>query len=51
MMDGCVGHGQRWLRELTGKALRRGVFQSVPDIIAAIEKYKQVHNIEPKAFV
>jgi transposase len=42
---------ERWFRELTGKALRRGVFHSVPDLIAAIEKYMQVYNIEPKAFV
>ncbi len=39
-----------WFRELTGRALRRGVFHNVPDLIAAIEKYMKVHN-EPKAFV
>ena len=27
------------------------MFHSVPDLIAAIEKYMQVHNIEPNAFV
>ena len=42
---------ERWFRDLTGKALRRGVFHSVPDLIASIEKYMQVHNVEPKAFV
>ena len=42
---------ERWFRDLSGKALRRGVFHSVPDLIAAIEKYMQVRNIEPKAFV
>src|SRR5450830_1471761 len=42
---------ERWFRDLSGKALRRGVFHCVPDVIAAIEKYMQVHNIEPKAFV
>ena len=42
---------ERWFRELTGRALRRGVFHSVPDLIAAIEKYMKVHNNEPKAFV
>jgi hypothetical protein len=26
----------RWCRELTEKAIRRGVFKSVPDLIAAI---------------
>jgi transposase len=30
---------ERWFRELTDKALRRGVFQSVPDLIGAIEAY------------
>jgi transposase len=42
---------ERWFRDLSGKALRRGVFHSVPDLIAAIEEYMKVHNIEPKAFV
>jgi len=42
---------ERWFRELTGNALRRGVFHSVPDLIASIEEYMKVHNTEPKAFV
>jgi len=42
---------ERWFRELTGKALRRGVFHSVPDLIAAIEEYMLVHNNEPKPLV
>jgi transposase len=42
---------ERWFRELSGKALRRGVFHSVPDLIAAIEEYMKVHNNEPQAFV
>jgi len=42
---------ERWFRELTGKALRRGVFHSVPDLIASIEEYMKVHNNEPQAFV
>jgi transposase len=42
---------ERWFRELTDKAIRRGVFHSVPDLIAAIEKYMQVHNDEPKPLV
>jgi len=29
---------ERWFRELTDKALRRGVFHSVPDLIASIQK-------------
>ena len=42
---------ERWFRELTDKALRRGVFHSVPDLIASIEKYMDVHNENPKPFV
>ena len=42
---------ERWFRELTGKALRRGVFHSVPDLIASIEAYMKVHNNEPKPLV
>jgi transposase len=42
---------ERWFRELTGKALRRGVFHSVPDLIASIEEYMKVHNNEPKPLV
>jgi transposase/transcriptional regulator with XRE-family HTH domain len=42
---------ERWFRELTDKAIRRGVFHSVPDLITAIEKYMEVHNNEPKPLV
>jgi len=42
---------ERWVRELTGKALRRGVFHSVPDLIAAIEAYLAAHNENPKPFI
>jgi hypothetical protein len=42
---------ERWFRELTDKAIRRGTFVSVPDLIASIEKYLQNHNAEPKPFV
>jgi len=42
---------ERWFRELTDKALRRGVFHSVPDLIASIEKYLDVHNESPRPFV
>jgi hypothetical protein len=34
-----------------GKALRRGVFHSVPDLISSIEDYMKVHNNEPKPLV
>jgi len=42
---------ERWFRELTNKALRRGVFHSVPDLIAKIEEYLAAHNDDPKPFV
>jgi transposase len=42
---------ERWFRELTDKAIRRGIFHSVPDLIAAIETYMEVHNDEPKPLI
>ena len=42
---------ERWFRELTDKALRRGVFHSVPDLIAKIEDYLAAHNNDPKPLV
>jgi transposase len=42
---------ERWFGELTGKRIRRGVFVSVADLIAAIEKYLEVWNADPKPFV
>lgn len=41
---------ERWFRDLTGKAIRRGVFKSVPDLIAAIEDYLQANNDNPRPF-
>jgi transposase len=42
---------ERWFRELTEKALRRGIFHSVPDLVAAIEEYLGAHNSDPRPFV
>ena len=42
---------ERWFGELTGKRVRRGVFVSVEDLIAAIEEYVAVWNQDPKPFV
>ena len=42
---------ERWFRDLTDKAIRRGVFRSVPDLIAAIESYLAAHNDDPRPFV
>ncbi len=42
---------ERWFREITDKAIRRGVFHSVPDLITAIEDYINANNDSPKPFV
>ena len=42
---------ERWFREITVKAIRRGVFPSVPDLIAAIEDYLKANNENPEPFV
>ncbi len=42
---------ERFFGKLTDKALRRGVFKSVPELIAAIERYLKATNDDPKPFV
>ena len=42
---------ERWFREITDKRIRRGVFRSVPELIAAIQEYLDNHNQNPKVFV
>src|SRR6188508_1224957 len=42
---------ERWFRALTDKAIRRGVFHSVPDLIAKIEAYVNAHNAKGSTFV
>src|SRR6266705_1869676 len=42
---------ERWFREITDRRIRRGSFQNVPDLIAAINQYIQTHNQNPKVFV
>ena len=42
---------ERWFRELTQKRLRRGVFRSVPELIAGIEGFMASYNNDPKPFV
>jgi transposase len=39
---------ERWFRDLTDKAIRGGVFRSVPEPIAAIKAYLAAHNNDPK---
>jgi len=38
-------------RDLTDKAIRRGVFHSIDDLITDIENYLRVNNEDPKPFV
>jgi transposase len=42
---------ERWFGKLTDKAIRRGVFHSVPELIAAIETYLQTNNQNPQPFI
>jgi len=41
---------ERWFGELTDKAIRRGVFHSVPDLVAAIEAYLANYNQDATPF-
>ena len=42
---------ERWFGKLTDKAIRRGVFHSVPDLITAIEAYLEASNDNPQPFI
>jgi len=42
---------ERWFREITEKAIRRGSFVSVPDLHEAIEKFLAAWNQKPKPFI
>lgn len=42
---------ERWFGELTGKRIRRGVFVSVADLVAAIEEFLVAWNKNPKPFI
>ncbi len=42
---------ERWFREITDKAIRRGAFASVPDLVTAIEDYMRAWNEAPRPFV
>ena len=42
---------ERFFRDLTDKQLSRGVFHSVAELIAAIERYIAQHNRNPKPFI
>jgi transposase len=42
---------ERWFRELTNKALRRGAFHSAPDLVASIQEYIDSHNDAARPYV
>lgn len=42
---------ERWFRDLEDKNLRRGIFGSVPDLIASIEQYLEATNDNPKPYI
>ena len=42
---------ERWFRDLTDKNLRRGIFGSVPDLIASIQTYLDANNADPNPYV
>jgi transposase len=42
---------ERFFRDLSTERLERGVFRSVPELIAAIQEYVHVHNKNPKPFI
>lgn len=42
---------ERFFRDLTTQRIRRGVFRSVDELIAAIEDYIHNHNQHPKPFI
>jgi transposase len=42
---------ERFFRDLTENQLRRGVFHSVEELIAAIDQYIDRHNESPKPFI
>src|SRR6266581_6445414 len=42
---------ERWFGELTEKAVRRGAFFSVPDLVRAIEEFLAAWNENPRPFV
>jgi hypothetical protein len=60
LWDGCdfiptssswLNQVERWFGELTEKAVRRGAFVSVGDLVEAIANYLQSWNEAPRPFV
>ncbi len=46
-----LNHSERWFGKLTDKAIRCGVFHSVPELTNAIETYLTVNNENPEPFI
>jgi len=42
---------ERFFRDLSEKALRRGSFYNVDDLVGAIDEYINAHNADPKPFI
>jgi hypothetical protein len=42
---------ERFFRDLTENRLRRGIFRSVEQLVAAIDDYIDLHNQNPKPFI
>ena len=42
---------ERFFRDITTERLRRGVFTSVPELVAAIDEYISHHNTHPQPFI
>ncbi len=41
---------ERWFRDLTDKRIRRGIFRSVQELVAAIAEYIETHNKNPETY-
>ena len=41
---------ERWLREITDKRIRRGIFHSAKELVQAILEYIAAHNANPQSF-
>jgi len=46
-----INQVERFFGLITDDRIRRGVFKSVPQLVAAIQEYLEQHNADPKPFV
>jgi transposase len=42
---------ERWFGEITRDRIRRGTFESVPELVAAVDGYLQHYNTAPRRFI